>query len=157
MIINCHVIFNYLTSSRWGNGAGGHGRIFFMLALTNPIICIMYSRSLAEQRRDFVQFHSQGFHVFESFASEQDVGGLLEAVTSSSFEPNWVEIHNWNGNVTAAKRWMAPAPECAQLFFENSIVPVLKTRGFYTTKHDLRLGRGVAVLRYLSWCVAYLR
>ncbi len=84
--------------------------------------------------------------MFQSFANETDIGGLLEAV--KTYHPIWVEIHNWHGEVTTAKRWMATAPECAQHFFENAIVPFLKKRGFYTTQHDIRLGRGVAVLRF---------
>ena len=71
-------------------------------------------------------------------------------VKSTSFEPEWVEIHNWGATSdkeTPAKRWMAAAPECAQKFFEERIVPFLEKGGFYSTEHDIHLGRGVAVLR----------
>ena len=107
---------------------------------------------MADQRRNFVHFHSQGFNVFKKFASEIVMSGLLEAVTSSSFTPEWVEIHNWGDAKSRApsqpKRWMANAPKCAQSFFTDEIVPFLESGGFYTTRHDISLGRGVAVLRW---------
>jgi hypothetical protein len=153
VVVNCHAIFYYTwhrshLSREWG-WVESRGRIFLMLALANPFACIMAnSRSLKEQAQDFVKFHSHGFHVFKRFANETDIGCLLSAVTTSCFEPNWVEIHNWNGEKSTAKRWMAHAPECAQLFFDDHVVPFLKKRGFYTTQHDISLGRGVAVLRF---------
>ena len=106
--------------------------------------------SLNQQCRNFKHFHAQGFCVFKKFARENDVTVLLEAVKSTSFEPEWVEIHNWGATSdkeTPAKRWMAAAPECAQKFFEERIVPFLEKGGFYSTEHDIHLGRGVAVLR----------
>lgn len=106
--------------------------------------------SLNQQCRNFQHFHAQGFCVFKKFAPENDVTVLLEAVKSSSFEPEWVEIHNWGATSdkeTHAKRWMAAAPECAQKYFEERIVPFLEKGGFYSTEHDIHLGRGVAVLR----------
>ncbi len=105
---------------------------------------------MTDPRRNFVQFHAQGFCVFKKFATETDVAVLLEAVTAHSFEPEWVEIHNWGATTdkaTEAKRWMAAAPECAQKLFEEKVVPFLESGGLYSTKHDINLGRGVAVLR----------
>jgi hypothetical protein len=106
---------------------------------------------MTQARRNFVQFNAHGYQVFKAFANETVVNGLLEAVTSRSFDPEWVEIHNWGtrvtGSGTGAKRWMAAAPECAQRFFMEDVVPFLKNGGFYSTEHDITLGRGVAVLR----------
>jgi hypothetical protein len=119
--------------------------------LFNAHICdsSSYCR-MTDPRRNFVQFHAQGFCVFKKFATETDVAVLLEAVTAHSFEPEWVEIHNWGATTdkaTEAKRWMAAAPECAQKLFEEKVVPFLESGGLYSTKHDINLGRGVAVLR----------
>ena len=110
----------------------------------------MRSRSLSESCQDFVHFNSQGFHIFKEFSSKTEMDNLLGAVTTSSFDPKWVEIKNWSGDESAtAKRWMAAAPECAQRYFHDKIVPFLKSTMFYSKNHDISLGRGVAVLRYV--------
>jgi hypothetical protein len=106
---------------------------------------------MSNPRRNFVNFHSQGFCVFKKFAAEKDMRGLREAVTSRSFDPEWVEIHNWGDakarDPSIPKRWMAAAPKCAQSFFTDKIVPFLESGGFYSTRHNISLGRGVAVLK----------